>query len=58
MCDVLSKRAEQAGAVGTPCLWSENGRHFPATIPTGIGMVRDITHNMGKRINRQARVDF
>lgn len=48
MCDVLSKRAEQAGAVNT-LLMSENGDIFGDNTD-GIGMVRDITHNYGQAL--------
>ncbi|MBJ7536327.1 shikimate dehydrogenase [Marinomonas transparens] len=43
MCDVLSKRAKQAGAVNT-LLMGKNGELFGDNTD-GIGMVRDITHN-------------
>jgi len=48
MCDILSKRAKQAGAVNT-LLMSKNGDLFGDNTD-GIGMVNDIIHNHGQKL--------
>jgi len=49
-CDELSKRAQRAGAVNT-ILFREGDRLFGDTVfgdnTDGIGLVRDLTHNLG-----------
>lgn len=51
MCDVLSKRAQQAGAVNT-LLMGKNGDLFGDNTD-GVGMVRDITKNHGQSFKDQ-----
>ena len=46
MCDILSQRAKQAGAVNT-LMMGKNGDLFGDNTD-GVGMVRDITHNHGQ----------
>ncbi|MGO2510399.1 shikimate dehydrogenase [Marinomonas polaris] len=48
MCDILSQRAKQAGAVNT-LLMGKNGDLFGDNTD-GIGMVRDIIHNHGQSL--------
>ena len=48
MCDIVSKRAKQAGAVNT-LLMGKNGDLFGDNTD-GVGMVRDITHNHGQSL--------
>ncbi|MBJ7553966.1 shikimate dehydrogenase [Marinomonas spartinae] len=48
MCDILSKRAKQAGAVNT-LLVGKNGDLFGDNTD-GVGMVRDITQNHGQSL--------
>ena len=48
MCQVLSKRAQQAGAVNT-LMMGRNGDLFGDTTD-GVGMVRDITLNHGQEL--------
>ena len=56
MCDILSQRAKQAGAVNT-LMMGKNGDLFGDNTD-GVGMVRDIIHNHGQKLKRQERIDF
>ncbi|WP_417527759.1 shikimate dehydrogenase [Marinomonas shanghaiensis] len=48
MCDILSQRAKQAGAVNT-LMMGKNGDLFGDNTD-GVGMVRDIIHNHGQNL--------